>query len=209
MTSQDTEAISSEWKFHKVFKIEKTSWKRSYTNRRDVISKSIIRYFYKYLWKLFKQKILNKRYLRTANSLAQRIQDILSSYEGTQENTLDSDRHTLNNELSHFIFWIVWKNQSCLKKHFESEQFSEIFSQNEENLINTKSDASTIMDNILKRYSHSNLQRFFENKILRVLFTKFMESESENFLNKTQSCKRAKTEEILRDFETNLFLFSN
>ena len=127
VTYQDTEAISSEWKFHKIFKIEKTRGKRSYINRRDVINKSIIRYFYKYLWKLFKQKILNKRYLRTASSLAQRIQDILSSYEDTGESTLDFNRHTINNELSNFIFWIVWKNQSCLNKHFESEQFYENF----------------------------------------------------------------------------------
>ena len=208
VSSQETETISSVWMLHKVFKVEKMRGQKRYTNRRDVITKSIIRYFYKYLWRFLKQYILNPRYMKSINTLTQRVKDVWSNLEDYKNNYV-SNNNPFDKELNQFIFWMIGKKQSYLNRQFGNKYFSNNFNKNFENMINIQWEASIIMINILKNYSHSHLQRFFENKSLWVLFKVFMGSESENYLNQIPICKRAKTEEVLRDFETNILLHNN
>ena len=203
------EGVPSWYIFEKVFKIEKGRKQNEYINRRDVISKSIIRYFYKYLWRLLKQKIFKKKNMKSLDSLVQSIEDIWLSSEITNDTNLMIENPTPDKELIHFILIFVWSNQRILKKQFGEALFSDIFAQKFNILINSNCEASTIMKNIMKRYSHSQLQGFFENKTLRLLFKRFIDRESENFLNKIPSWKRVKCEETLRDFETNIFMLEN
>ena len=205
-TSHDLQTLE---KIERIFKIEKNCKKTDYSKRRDVINKAVIRYFFKYLSKFVKQIIFRKKDLLSFDILTERINKICSSIKAECEIFSEFKRYASDWEISQFIFWIVWKNQNWIKKQIENKQIFKDINQMFDLSINGGNEASTIMENILKGYSHSNLQRFFENKTLRVLFRKFMNSESDNFLSKTQSCKKAKTLEALRDFEYNMNLIGN
>ena len=137
VSSQETEAISSVWMLHKVFKIEKMRGQRRYTNRRDVITKSIIRYFYKYLWRFLKQNILNKRFMKSIDTLNQRIQDVWSSLDDYKNNYV-SNNNPFDKELNQFIFWMIGKKQSYLKRQFGNKYLSKNVNQIFENMMDTQ-----------------------------------------------------------------------
>ena len=140
-----SESVPSWYIFEKVFKIEKGRKQNEYTNRRDVISKSIIRYFYKYIRRLLKQKIFKKKNMKSLDSLIQSIEDIWLRFEITNDPNLMIKNLTPDNELIHFILLFVWSNQRILKKQFGEALFSDIFAQKFNILINSNCEASTIM----------------------------------------------------------------
>ena len=189
-----------------VFAIKKSSKRVEYANRRDVIIKSIVRYFYKYLYKLLKPKIVRKKYLDSADSLVKQVQNVLLIFG---IDSPDREHSKPYKDLVQFILCVVSKSLSFIKKHQVVYEYSEFFDCKLTDLLQSKFEPVCIMNSIIKTYSHSLLQRFFECSTLRLLFKKFLDSEADNFVRQLQDCKRAKAAEILQDFETNIFLLSN
>ena len=191
---------------NKVFSIQKSSRQFEYANRRDVIIKSIVRYFYKYLHKCLKPKIVRKNYLDSADSLVKQVRTVLLIFG---IDSPDRDPSKSYKDIVHFVLWVVSKSSNLICKQLSADEYSEFFDCKLSDLLQSKCEPACIMASIMKTYSHSLLMRFFECSTLRLLFKKFLDSEADNFVRQLPDCKRAKAAEILQDFETNIFLLSN
>ena len=202
----NSEVSSHETIFENIFNIEKWGKQKWYADRRDVITKSILRYFYKYLWRSLSEKILRQTYIRSHDSLVQRVREVWFNLMSVKNNNVSNEKST-DSELILFVFQIIWINQRISRRNVESKKLFAAFNQNFKFIKENKCEASTIMASILKRYSHHQLQRLFENKTLRFLFKNFLDSESKNFLSKLPCFKIEKAKELIRDFETNISLF--
>lgn len=192
--SEDASSHSSPTEFKKIFVCERVNRSSTYTNRRDVINKTIIRHFHKYLRLAFSDIISNKKSSFTIDSMKTQIIDMLVHFKFAKEEAKEIE------EITEFILWIIFQNKRMKSKKNLSEVLRKYFAAVGEDRF----ESIQIMADILKGYGHTKLQRLFENKVLRIVFKRLLEVESDNFLSQVPTEKRAKAVEALRDFKTNI-----
>ena len=180
----------------KIFICERVNRSSTYVNRRDVINKTIIRHFHKCLRLIFSENISSKKSIYKIDSIKLQINELLIELCFVEKDSLN------NYEIIEFILWIIFQNKRMKSKKNVSEVLKKYFAAVGE----YRFESIQIMSDILKGYGHTKLQRLFENNILRIVFKRLLEMESENFLSQIPVQKRAKAVEALRDFKTNINL---
>jgi hypothetical protein len=220
---------TEEAKFMKIFTVEKVSKVKKSCLRRDVINKSILRHFHKYLRTLCCKNLCLLRHF-----LSQKGQDVpeepssegifidqLGSFDTMLEtwkwrkkfctvfgeldiewfmDVFNSLPHQ-DREMSEFILWASIHHLKNPHNHFKVDKFEwakyEHFIKDNE--------AINILSKILKNYSHSSLQKVFDNKTLRLFLFHFIEYEKEPYLvNFISENKRTLYRQALEDFSKNL-----
>ena len=194
--SYDESSRSVPVEHKKIFICERVDRSSTYVNRRDVINKTIIRHFHKRIKVLFTNIILKRKSTYSIDSLKWKIYELWIEFKLIQEMSPD------NQEVIEFILWVLYQNKKMKSKRNYIEVLKKYFAAVGEDRF----ESIQIMSDILKGYGHTKLQRLFENNILRIVFKRLLEMESENFLSQIPVQKRAKAVEALRDFKTNINL---
>ena len=135
---QDNKVSISENIHLKIFKIEKKRSKKDYSVRRDVINKSIVRYFLKYLEKMLKSKIMKNKWLKSADLFIQRIQSVLSKSIIFEVDSPDHEPTKSYKDIVHFVLWIVSKSSNLISKQLSADEYSEFFGCKLSDLLQSK-----------------------------------------------------------------------
>lgn len=119
----------------------------------------------------------------------------------------------LNNSMVEYVKWLlngmkmpesVFSSSECDSSKASSH--SKIY-QSSVQRLNELNSPVKIMNELLFRYSHYKLQKFFEDDACRRLFKYFLSVEKDNFINEFNESKRLKLIESLEDFERNIISF--
>lgn len=116
----------------------------------------------------------------------------------------------LNNAIFEYVKWLLNGMKISESRLSSSESDSSSHSKvylNSLQRVNELNSPVKIMNELLFRYSHYKLQKFFEDEACRRLFRYFLNEEKENFIQQFDESKKSKLIESIEDFERNLESF--
>ena len=119
----------------------------------------------------------------------------------------------LNNSMIEYAEWLVSGGKITASRSSSCQSISSKFSSNSNSFYSSVKKLKEldspvkIMNELLHRYSHYKLQKFFEDETLRRFFTYFIKMEKENFISEFNESKKSKLVEAIEDFERNIQLF--
>lgn len=196
-------------KVFEVIKVKKN--KNSIALRRDVVNKCIIRYFNKYVKKLFNSCIKAIK-INSDTQIERKVKDEVL-HKCLKLGMIKPEFFEKNSEvvesLINFISWIVTHQLKVFitLENRRNRNKSEITLNR--NSISSKDEPIVLIQEIVKNYSHFKVQEFFKNPTIKIIFRHFLLHERIRFLESVSSkgIKHEKYSEALNDFELNFLIF--
>ena len=189
--------------------------------RRDVINKSILRYFHKFMKNLFVKLLKDSSSLRkkaedssNEDSFASSIIRALKKIELVKSGELNEQSNkSLHNSLVEYVKWVIYGNKIFDSNASSNLSISISYTKksnihfNSLGKLNELNTPAKIMNDLLLRYNHCKLQKFFEDGVLRRMFLYFIKMEKDNLIGILDESKKSKFIEAIDDFERNILFF--
>lgn len=192
----------------KIFSIEKVKKTKPSLLRRDIPNKCIVRYLNKYFKMLFRactRSVSRKRYDAKRTRSLVKAQAIKL---GLISNDYKTDYDGSKVEFEKAIVETIISISTGKLNDFESSQIMlSQCSQSNMRINDMRSEALSLIQKVIKNYSHMRLQQLFENRVTFTLLKYFLEHGSDEFLNQVESSnKQEMCVDALRDLQRNLVL---
>ena len=196
---------------------------KSCSLRRDVVNKSMVRQFHRFTQKLFhncgedskSNKRSAKRFFsgrtqaiteKTINELIQKVINFCIKNDIITGHSVNTSLDALSTKDQEVVGLLLWCGTHQLKVYNSIKEILSancIFSITDNLFINNS--AVTTLDEILKKYTHTRLQKVFENPILCKVLKHFLEQEKDSFIGKMECADKKKWyEQAFADFALNM-----